>query len=94
MDKRINIEGSAASRMVQLIRKHGHNRDMTIEVASVVTPPPNLTVKLPSDGMTLDSDDLIITETVASRTIVAGDQLVVIGDDDSQRYFVIDKAVM
>jgi hypothetical protein len=94
MDKRIKIEGSAASRMVQLMRKHGYNRDVSIELATVITPLPDISVKLSSDGLVLDKNDLIIAGIVATYTLVAGDKLIVVGDDDSQFYFVIDKAVM
>lgn len=94
MDKRIRIEGSAASRMVQLMRKHGHNRDVSIELATVITPLPDLSVKLASDGMELEHGDLIIAGIVATYTLIAGDQVIVICDDDSQMYYVIDKAVV
>ncbi|MDR7001555.1 hypothetical protein [Neobacillus niacini] len=93
MDKRINIEGSAASRMVQLMRKHGHNRDVTIELATVVMPLPDLSVKLSSDGLVLEREDLVIAGIVATYSLIAGDQVIVIGDDDTQFYYVIDKAV-
>ena len=79
--------------MVQLIRKHGHNRDVSIELATVITPLPDLSIKLSSDGLELERDDLIVAGIVATYTLTAGDQLIVIGDDDSQFYYVIDKAV-
>jgi hypothetical protein len=93
MDKRLKIEGSAASRMVQLIRKHGYNRDMSIELATVITPLPDLSVQLSSDGLVLEREDLVVAGIVATYALIAGDQLIVIGDDDSQFYYVIDKAV-
>lgn len=80
--------------MVQLIRRHGHNRDVSIELATVITPLPDLSVKLASDGLVLESDDLIVAGIVTTYSLVAGDQLIVIGDDDSQMYYVIDKAVV
>ena len=93
MDKRIKIEGSPASQFVQLMRKHGYNRDVSIELATVVTPMPGLSVKLGSDGLVLERDDFIVAGIVATYPLVAGDKLIVIGDDDSQFYYVIDKAV-
>jgi hypothetical protein len=89
----MNIEGSAASRMVQLMRKHGYNRDMSIELATVITPMPDLSVKLGSDGMVLEREDLIVAGIIETYSVSAGDQVIVIGDDDSQFYYVIDKAV-
>ena len=89
----MNIEGSAASRLVQLMRKHGYNRDTTIELATVVTPMPDLSLKLGSDGLKLERDDLVIAGIIETYSLSAGDQVIVIGDDDSQFYYVIDKAV-
>ena len=94
MNKRLKVEGSPASRMVQLMRNHGYNRDVTIELGTIVTPLPSLIVKLASDGLVLERDDLIVAGLVATYTLVAGDQLILIGDDDSQMYYVIDKAVV
>jgi hypothetical protein len=93
VDKRINIEGSAASRMVQLMRKHGYNRDMSIELATVVTPLPDLSVTLGSDGLVLEREDLVVAGIIATYSLSAGDHVIVIGDDNSQFYYVIDKAV-
>ena len=89
----MNIEGGPASRLVQLMRKHGYNRDTTIELATVVTPMPDLSLKLGSDGLVLERDDLIIAGIIETYSLSAGDQVIVIGDDDSQFYYVIDKAV-
>ncbi|MBA9027511.1 hypothetical protein [Peribacillus huizhouensis] len=94
MDKRIKIEGSFDSRMIQLMRKYGHNREMKIEVATVLTPAPNLTLRMPSDGLQLEREELILTATAASRNLASGDSVIVIADEDSQMYFVMDKAVI
>lgn len=92
MDKRVSIEGSPAAKMVQLMRKFGHNREMSIEVATVVTASP-LSVKL-SDGLVLERSDLILTQTASERTFIAKDKAIIIGDNDTQFYYVIDKAVI
>ncbi|WP_405390509.1 DUF2577 family protein [Peribacillus simplex] len=93
MEKRMNkIEGSPASQIIQLMRKHGRNKDITIEVGTVVSPSPSLSVNV--DGIVLDSDDLIVSQTVADRGLAMGDAVIVISDDDTQFYFVIDKAVI
>ncbi|MGC4378408.1 hypothetical protein WD019_16005 [Fictibacillus sp. Mic-4] len=92
MEKRQGIEGSAASRMIQLIRKHGYNRDITIEIGTVATTLPNLSINI--DGVTLDMDDLILSATAEERRLQPGDTVIVIGDDDTQFYYVIDKAVV
>jgi hypothetical protein len=89
----MNIEGSPQSRLIQLMRKHGHNKDVTIELATVITPMPDLSVKLGSDGLVLEREDLIVAGIIETYSVSAGDQVIVIGDDDSQFYYVIDKAV-
>lgn len=90
MDKHIKIEGSPASKMVQMMRSYGYNRELTLEVGTVLSPLPNLSINLESDSLTLDKDDLIIATTVANLDIKTGDQVIVLGDNDSQFYYVID----
>ncbi len=93
MDKRTNIEGSGASKMVQLMRKHGFNKEVGIEVGTVTSSLPNVTIEL-TDGIELDQDDLVLTKTVYDAGLSVGDEVIVISDNDSQFYYVIDKAVM
>lgn len=94
MEKRLKIEGSPASRMIQLMQKHGHNRDVTIELGTVTQAMPDLAILMESDGLTLDREDLIVSQTANDAGLAVGDQVIVIGDDNTQIYFVIDKAVM
>jgi hypothetical protein len=93
MDKRIGLEGSSASKFVQLIRQHGHNKDVTIELGEVLAPMPNLQIRVGVDEIDLDMDDLIVSQTAADAGLAVGDRVIIIGDDDTQLYFVIDKAV-
>lgn len=110
MDKHINIEGSPGSKLVQMIRKYGYNKDLDAEVATVVSPLPNLSVKLASDGLVLERSDLVVAEwlTEHKRSVLlngspaeltfqaqlaTGDRVIVVCADESQQYFVIDKAV-
>jgi hypothetical protein len=90
VDKRLKVEGSGASRMVQLMRKHGYNKDVDIEIGTVTAPLPNIEVTL-NDGIALDKNDLIITQTASQSGIVADDEVVIIGNEESQFYVVIDK---
>jgi hypothetical protein len=91
MDKRMKIEGSGASRMIQLMRKHGYNKDISIDVATVISASP-LSINI--DGLQLSSDDLILSATVSQLSLQTGDTVIVISDEDAQSYFVIDKAVI
>lgn len=92
MDKRLNIEGSPASKMVQLIRKHGYNKGVGLEVGTVTASPPSISVKL-NDGIELDSDDVVLTQTAYDAGLVVGDSVVILSDEDALTYYVIDKVV-
>lgn len=110
MEKRLNIEGSGASKIAQLMRKYGYNKDLDAEVAVVLSPLPNLSVKLASDGLVLERSDLVVAEWLTEHTrsvllngspaeitfqaqLAAGDKVIVVCAEESQQYFVIDKAV-
>lgn len=67
MEKRDIIQGSPESKMIQIIRKFGHNRDMEMEIATITSPFPNLTVRLGKDGIELDESDLIVSEHLTTH---------------------------
>ena len=91
MDKRLGIEGSAASKLVQLMRKHGHNTDVTIDIGEVLSTSP---LSVDVGGLEIEADDLVLTKLAASRTFSEGTAVIVLGDEQSQIYYVIDEAVM
>ncbi|KQL21870.1 hypothetical protein AN957_09960 [Cytobacillus solani] len=51
-----------------MMKKHGHNTDVDVELATVVAPPPSLQIRLNSDNLTLDKSDLIIAEHLTEHT--------------------------
>lgn len=55
-------EGSAASQIVQLMKHHGYNKDMDIELGTVTGSAPTLKVKVDNMSIELESDDLIVSE--------------------------------
>ena len=59
----------------------------------MLAPMPNLQIRVGTDEIDLDMDDLIVSKTAADAGLAVGDRVIIIGDDDSQLYFVIDKAV-
>lgn len=69
------LEGTGASQLVQLIRRIGANTDVTIELATVTSPPPALRIKVDGMKIELESDDLIVAErlTAYSRTVTLND---------------------
>jgi hypothetical protein len=74
------------------MKKHGHNRDVNLELATVISLNP-LTLRLDSDNLTLDGDDLIVSQT-AYTTLEVGDKAIVFATNNGQIYYVLDKAVI
>lgn len=54
------LEGSGATRLIQLIRKHGYNKDVDIELGTVTSSPPDIKIQIDNMKMELDRDDLIV----------------------------------
>ncbi|MFP7288277.1 DUF2577 family protein [Shouchella clausii] len=61
------IEGSGASQLVQLIRKIGHNTDVSIELATVTSAPPELKIKVDHMNVELEKDDLIVVQSLTKH---------------------------
>ncbi|WP_338461539.1 DUF2577 domain-containing protein [Brevibacillus borstelensis] len=56
------IEGSGASQLVQIIRQIGYNNYDRFELATVVSPPPDLRIRIDNMALDLEADDLVVTE--------------------------------
>jgi hypothetical protein len=56
------LEGSGAKRLIQLMRQHGYNTDVNIELATVTSAPPDLKIKVDNMKVELDRDDLIVAQ--------------------------------
>lgn len=56
------LEGNGAARLIQLMRQHGYNKDVDIELATVTSAPPNIKVKIDNMNIELDRDDLIVAQ--------------------------------
>jgi hypothetical protein len=87
------LEGNGASRFIQLMRQHGHNTDVTVEVGTITAAPPSIKLRLPGDDFDLDKDDVIVAGKVA-QDLAAGDKVIVLVTNNGQQYYVIDKAVV
>ncbi len=68
------------------------NITKSMTTAKVITPPPNTNIQL-NETITLDNEQLIFTETVVTKGLINGDEVILIPTADEQMYFVIDKAV-
>lgn len=62
------IEGSGASQLVQLIRAIGYNSEITFELATVTSAPPQLKIKVDHMNVELEKDDLIVAQSLTKHT--------------------------
>jgi hypothetical protein len=60
--KKERLEGDGAARLIQLMRRHGYNKDVDFELATVTSPPPDLKIKVDNVNIELDRDDLIVAQ--------------------------------
>jgi hypothetical protein len=61
------LEGGGAARLIQLIRRHGYNKDVDIELATVTNAPPDLKIKVDNMKVELDRDDLIVAQSLTKH---------------------------
>ncbi|UPT60471.1 DUF2577 domain-containing protein [Geobacillus thermoleovorans] len=102
------IEGGPATRLIQLIQRYGYNKDVDFELATVVSPPPDLRIKFDQyKGIILEKDDLVVCEHLTQHTrrltdgttltfetaLKVGDRVIVACMDERQLFIVVDKAV-
>ncbi|KOS61726.1 DUF2577 family protein [Lysinibacillus agricola] len=64
----------------------------SMTTGKVILPPPVALIQL-NDTIDLDNEQLIFTETVVTKGLINGDEVILIPTADEQQYFVIDKAV-
>lgn len=73
MDKRKDLTGGDNAKLVQLIRKLGHNVDVDIQLGTITSPPPAIALVLDNDGMALSAKDLTVahhlTEHIRNITL-------------------------
>ncbi|MEH7521681.1 DUF2577 domain-containing protein [Bacillus sp. JJ1503] len=65
------LEGNGAAKLIQQMKRHGNNKEVIVELATVVTPPPSLSIRMNSDNLPVDSNEIIVAEhlTEHQRTI-------------------------
>lgn len=83
------VEGTPVTQILGIIKKRGYNREMSIEIGVVKTTAPALSVHLKKDNLLLEQEDLIVGKSVLP--LADGDLVIVLADDDSQRFFILDK---
>ncbi|EGI2114806.1 hypothetical protein FH832_002870 [Listeria monocytogenes] len=75
------------------MRKHGHNKDVEIELGTVMSAPPEVLIRLDSFGFDLDKSDLIFASRVTETPLQVNDRVIVACNESQTLYYVIDKAV-
>lgn len=68
------------------------NAAKSMTTGKVISPPPNTNIQL-NETITLDNEHLIFTETIISKGLINGDEVILIPTADDELYYVIDKAV-
>ncbi|CAH0305218.1 DUF2577 domain-containing protein [Priestia megaterium] len=86
-------QGSGHAQLVQLMRKYGHNKDIDIELGTVMAPPPEVLIRLDSFGFDLDKSDLVFASRITESPLQQGDRVIVASNDAQTLYYVLDKAV-
>lgn len=86
------LEGNGRSRLIGLMKIHGYNKDVGVELGTIVSVPPAIKVRMDNDSFTLDKDDLIVGYSIANSLRV-GDKVIVLAANNEQKYYVIDRAV-
>jgi PIN domain nuclease of toxin-antitoxin system len=56
------MEGNGAIRLIKLMKQHGYNKDIDIELATVTNPPPKLKIQIDNMKIELEADDLIVAQ--------------------------------
>lgn len=56
------LEGKGASMLTQVIRQIGYNKDLNVEIGTVVSAAPDLKIKIERDQIVLEKDDLLVAE--------------------------------
>ena len=62
-----SFDGSGSARLAQMIKLFGYNKDVDLEFATVLAPPPAIQIKVDGLKITLDSSDCIIAEGLLDR---------------------------
>lgn len=86
----MKLEGSGSSQLIEAI-KHLTKSSETIELATVVSPVPDVKIKLDGTNLILDKDFLVLTSSVTD--IAINDRVVVASVQNGQTYILLDKVV-
>lgn len=66
--KKAMIEGGGSSRLAFAVGQLGYNKDVDIEYATVIAPPPALRIQIDGMKIELDEEDVIIPQSLTRWT--------------------------
>lgn len=78
--------------LAKLFKERDNPSIMGIQIGKIINPFPDIKITL-GDKIILDSDDLVVSETIYAKTIKISDQVILIPSFDEQTYYLIDKVV-
>jgi hypothetical protein len=62
------LEGNGASRFIQLMRTHGANDSIKVELATITAAPPQIKLKIDGMKFELEADDFEVSEYLTKHT--------------------------
>lgn len=63
------LEGNGFSKLAQVMKQAGYNKEISIDIGEVIAAPPNLKIKLKSDGLTLEKEDIILSQQLTEYEV-------------------------
>ncbi|KIV55262.1 hypothetical protein AM501_06680 [Aneurinibacillus migulanus] len=58
----METSGNPYTDLVQLMKEHGHNKDVDIVFGTITAPPPNIRVKVDNETLEIEKDDVVILQ--------------------------------
>jgi hypothetical protein len=86
----MRLEGSGGTQLVDVIRSLTKSGD-TFELGTVLSPAPEISIRLDNDKLVLDKDSLLVCGS--ATTVAVNDRVLVIPILDGNTYIIIDKVV-
>jgi hypothetical protein len=62
------LEGNGASRIIQLMKTHGANDSVKVEMGTITAAPPSIKLRLDGDKFELEADDFEVAEHLTKHT--------------------------
>lgn len=84
-------EGSAGSKLRNLIKRVGANTDTRIEFGTVTVASPSFNVLIDGMKIEIDADDCVVAERLIAIGLKVGDRVIVAQTNAGQTYVILDR---